>query len=133
MRRPRPSKGEEFEAPDVGDEDDLELSGFNRFRNIGGFSDGLGNIINENDSYYLRNTTGTLLSAQLNDWGQYTAPEIATRIADVPPGAKRRGKQGHRRRRVRAVPGEEHLSRERLRPPARLRHIGLAHQWGSAP
>lgn len=78
----------EVETPDVGDEEDLELSGFNRFRNIGGFTDDLGQVINEDDSYFLRNTTGRPLTAQLNDWGAYSSPEIAARITDLPPGSK---------------------------------------------
>jgi hypothetical protein len=93
--RPPTVKGEveeDFDAPDVGDEDDLELSGFNRFRNIGGFDDGLGNIINEGDSFYIRNTTSEPLFAQLNDWGIYDAVEIATRMSSAEPGAKSRTK-----------------------------------------
>lgn len=85
--RPPSSKGEhEIETPEVGDEDDLEFSGFNRFRNIGGFSDGAGNTINENDSFLLRNTTGRLLTAQLNDWGVYESEGIAGRLSASPPG-----------------------------------------------
>ena len=86
---PAAKDDDEYETPDVGDEDDLELSGFNRFRNIGGFFDDGGLAINDGDSYFLRNTTGTILSAQLNDWGQYATAEIAARISEQLPGAKR--------------------------------------------
>jgi len=83
------NKGEsEFDAPEVGDEDDLELSGFNRFRNIGGFADDGGNPINPGDAFLLRNTTGTVLTAQINDWGIYESADIGDRISDQEPGAK---------------------------------------------
>lgn len=81
-------KGEdEFEAPEVGDEDDLELSGFNRFRNIGGFMDAENQPINPGDAFLLRNTTGTVLRAQLNDWGFYESGSIGALVSDQPPGA----------------------------------------------
>lgn len=76
------------EVPEVGDDDDLELSGFNRFRNIGGFTDDLGNVINEGNSFLLRNTTGRQLLAQLNDWGVYDSTGIANGISSAEPGAK---------------------------------------------
>ena len=80
-------KGEdEFEAPEVGDEDDLELSGFNRFRNIGGFVDAENQPINPGDAFLLRNTTGTVLRAQLNDWGFYESGSIGALVSDQPPG-----------------------------------------------
>lgn len=76
------------DTPNLGDNEDLELSGFNRFRNIGGFLDNGGNVINEGDSFFLRNTTGFPLTAQINDWGLYDTAEIAARISDQPPAAK---------------------------------------------
>jgi hypothetical protein len=92
--RPPSIKGEDdiYEVPEVGDDDDLELSGFNRFRNIGGFTDGEGNLINEGDSFLLRNTTGRQLLAQLNDWGVYDDAGIAGGISSAEPGAKAVGK-----------------------------------------
>lgn len=84
------AKGEEdYEAPELGDEDDLELSGFNRFRNIGGFRDELDQVINQGDAFFLRNTTGVPLTAQLNDWGIYETAGIAASLSDAEPGAKR--------------------------------------------
>lgn len=92
--RPPTTKGlddeddDEFEAPELGDEDDLEFSGFNRFRNIGGFRDAEDNPINEDDAFLLRNTTGTPLVAQLNDWGVYETLEIASLLSGNEPGSK---------------------------------------------
>ena len=92
--RPPSTKGidnegeEDFDEPDLGDEDDLEFSGFNRFRNIGGFVDEGGSPINEDDAFLLRNTTGALLFAQLNDWGIYETNDIAARLSSADPGDK---------------------------------------------
>jgi hypothetical protein len=80
--------GEDFDAPDVGDDEDLEFSGFNRFRNIGGFVDDLGQPINPGDAFLLRNTTGTQLLAQLNDWGIYETANIAAGMGANEPGVK---------------------------------------------
>lgn len=78
----------EFEAPEIGDDEDLEFSGFNRFRNIGGFEDDLGQPIHPDDAFLLRNTTGEPLLAQLNDWGLYDPAEIAVGLSSAEPGAK---------------------------------------------
>lgn len=95
--RPPSSKGlddGDFESPEIGDDDDLEFSGFNRFRNIGGFSDSEANPINEGDSFFLRNTTGVPLVAQLNDWGVYDVGGIAAGLSLNEPGAKSRVTKG---------------------------------------
>lgn len=90
--RPPTTKGDEgeedFDEPDLGDEDDLEFSGFNRFRNIGGFVEEGGSPINENDAFLLRNTTGATIVAQLNDWGIYETNDIAARLSSAEPGHK---------------------------------------------
>jgi len=85
---------EDDDSPDVGDDDDLEFSGFNRFRNIGGFVDGGGLPINEGDAFLLRNTTGRDLTAQLNDWGVYEAAEIESRLSTAEPGSKTSATKG---------------------------------------
>jgi len=87
-------EGEDDDSPDVGDDDDLEFSGFNRFRNIGGFVDGGGQPINDGDAFLLRNTTGRDLSAQLNDWGVYEAAEIEARLSTSEPGSKAKAAKG---------------------------------------
>jgi hypothetical protein len=87
--RPPTAKGDdESEVPEVGDEDDLEFSGFNRFRNIGSFEDDGGSPINPGDAFLLRNTTGRALLAQLNDWGIYNSAGIENRLSLLPPGSK---------------------------------------------
>lgn len=78
----------EFEAPEIGDDEDLEFSGFNRFRNIGGFEDDEGVPIHPEDAFFLRNTTGQTLLAQLNDWGLYDPGAIAASLSSAEPGAK---------------------------------------------
>lgn len=65
--------------PEIGDDDEIEISGFNRFRNIGGFGP------NENDSFLIRNSTGILLRAQFNDWGVFDTVSIANRLSTALP------------------------------------------------
>lgn len=66
--------------PEIGDDGDISLSGFNRFRAVGGFG------VNEGDSFFIRNTTGETLLAQVNDWGLGERDAIAARLTTEPPG-----------------------------------------------
>ncbi|MBI1321015.1 MAG: hypothetical protein GC168_18985 [Candidatus Hydrogenedens sp.] len=92
VRPPSVKDSGEFEKPEIGDEEDLEFSGFNRFRNIGGFLDAENNPINEGDAFLLRNTTGNDLVAQLNDWGIYDAGDIANGFSSAEPGSGKTAK-----------------------------------------
>ena len=81
------------ELPEIGSTDALEVSGFNQFRDVGGFvgddddgDDGKG--INLNNAFVLRNTTGQTLVAQLNDWDVFNSGEILARLSTADPDAK---------------------------------------------
>lgn len=65
--------------PEIGDDDLIEFSGFNRFRNIGGFGTNVG------DSFLVRNSTGIALVAQVNDWGVFDRAIIVDRLSTVDP------------------------------------------------
>ena len=85
--RPPDSGSGPFLVPELGDDDVLDLSGFNRFRVAGGSipdddDKGLGGYT------LIRNTTGETLYAQLNDWGAYDEAAIAARLTTAPPAMK---------------------------------------------